>query len=341
MKRDETKHETGTDLSVNGSPVDIGGQTFAHRSVLLEPCMEALAIKADGIYVDGTAGGGGHSFEIARRIALGGKDAGGRLIAIDQDEAAIRATTARLEPFSDRVSVVRNNFCHVADVLDTLGIECIDGILLDLGVSSYQLDTPERGFSYMADAPLDMRMDMRASRTAYDVVNTYSELDLRRILFDYGEERFAPRIAARIVEARGKASIETTGELVALIKAAIPAAARDGGHHPAKRSFQAIRIEVNAELDVIRPALEAAMRRLRPGGRMAVITFHSLEDRIVKDTFAAMASGCTCPRSFPVCVCGKRPSVKILTRKPILPDEQELAENPRSRSAKLRVAEKL
>ncbi len=329
-----------TELSVNGSPVDIGGQTFAHRSVLLEACMEALAIKADGIYVDGTAGGGGHSFEIARRIASGGS-AGGRLIAIDQDEAAILAATARLAPFGDRATVVRNNFCHVADVLDTLGIECIDGILLDLGVSSYQLDTPERGFSYMADAPLDMRMDMRAGRTAYDVVNTYSESDLRRILFEYGEERYAPRIAARIVEARGRAPIETTGELVALIKAAIPAAAREGGHHPAKRSFQAIRIEVNAELDVIRPALEAALGRLRPGGRMAVITFHSLEDRIVKDTFAAMASGCTCPRSFPVCVCGKRPSVKVVTRKPILPSEQELAENPRSRSAKLRVAEKL
>ncbi len=344
---DRMKHDTtdaSTDLSVNGSPVDIGGQTFAHRSVLLEPCMEALAIKTDGIYVDGTAGGGGHSFEIARRLAAGGIPADaehGRLIAIDQDEAAICAASARLEPFADRTTVVRNNFCHVADVLDTLGVDQIDGILLDLGVSSYQLDTPERGFSYMADAPLDMRMDMRASRTAYDVVNTYSESDLRRILFEYGEERFAPRIASRIVEARGKQPIETTGELVALIKAAIPAAAREGGHHPAKRSFQAIRIEVNAELDVIRPALEAALKRLKPGGRMAVITFHSLEDRIVKDTFAAMASGCTCPRSFPVCVCGKKPSVKIITRKPILPDEQELTENPRSRSAKLRVAEKI
>ena len=323
------------DLSVNGTPVDIGGQTFAHRSVLLEPCMDALAIKPDGIYVDGTAGGGGHSFEIARRLTTG------RLIAIDQDEAAIKAASAKLAPLGERAQVVRNNFCHVADVLDTLGIDRIDGILLDLGVSSYQLDTPERGFSYMADAPLDMRMDMRAEKNAYHVVNTYSEHELRRILFDYGEERFAGRIASRIVQARADKPIETTGELTALIKAAIPAAARDGGHHPAKRSFQAIRIEVNSELDVIRPALEAAMKRLSKGGRMAVITFHSLEDRIVKQTFADMATGCTCPKGLPVCVCGKVPQVKVISRKPILPDEEELENNPRSRSAKLRVAEKL
>lgn len=323
------------DLSVNGTPVDIGGQIFSHRSVLLEPCMEALAIKPEGIYVDGTAGGGGHSYEIAKRLTTG------RLIAIDQDEAAIKAASAKLSCYGDRVTVVRNNFRNVADVLDMLGIEKIDGILMDLGVSSYQLDTPERGFSYMADAPLDMRMDARAEKTAYDVVNTYSEFDLRRILFDYGEEKFAPRIAARIVKARGDKPIETTGELTALIKSAIPAAARDGGHHPAKRSFQAIRIEVNAELDVIRPALESAMRRLNPGGRMAVITFHSLEDRIVKQTFADMASGCTCPRGLPVCVCGKTPQVKVISKKPILPDEEELESNPRSRSAKLRVAEKL
>jgi 16S rRNA (cytosine1402-N4)-methyltransferase len=315
--------------------VDIGGQTFAHRSVLLEPCMNALAIKPDGIYVDGTAGGGGHSYEIARRLTTG------RLIAIDQDEAAIKAASAKLAPLGERAQVVRNNFCHVADVLDTLGIDKIDGILLDLGVSSYQLDTPERGFSYMADAPLDMRMDMRAEKNAYHVVNTYSEHELRRILFDYGEERFAGRIASRIVQARADKPIETTGELTALIKAAIPAAARDGGHHPAKRSFQAIRIEVNSELDVIRPALEAAMKRLSKGGRMAVITFHSLEDRIVKQTFADMASGCTCPKGLPVCVCGKVPQVKVISRKPILPDEEELENNPRSRSAKLRVAEKL
>ena len=297
--------------------------------------MQALAIKPDGIYVDGTCGGGGHSYEIASRLTTG------RLIGIDQDEAAISAAGKRLSVYGERVTLARNNFRHVADVLDELGIAEINGILLDLGVSSYQLDTPERGFSYMADAPLDMRMDKRAEKTAYDVVNGYAESDLRRILFDYGEERFAPRIASRIVEAREKSPIETTGELVSIIKSAIPAAARDGGHHPAKRSFQAIRIEVNAELDVIRPALEAAMERLAPGGRMAVITFHSLEDRIVKETFAAMASGCTCPRGLPVCVCGKKPSVKVITRKPILPDEEELAENPRSRSAKLRVAEKI
>lgn len=327
--------KSSLDLSVNGTPVDIGGQTFSHRSVLLQPCMDALAIKPDGIYVDGTAGGGGHSYEIAKRLTTG------RLIAIDQDEAAIRAASAKLAPLGERAQVVRNNFRNVADVLDMLGIERIDGILMDLGVSSYQLDTPERGFSYMADAPLDMRMDARAEKTAYDVVNTYSESDLRRILFDYGEERFAPRIAARILQARADKPIETTGELVSLIKAAIPAAARDGGHHPAKRSFQAIRIEVNAELDVIRPALESAMRRLNPGGRMAVITFHSLEDRIVKQTFADMASGCTCPRGLPVCVCGKTPQVKVISRKPILPDSEELEANPRSRSAKLRVAEKL
>ena len=324
-----------TDLSVNGAPVDIGGQIFAHRSVMLEPCMEALAIKPDGIYVDGTAGGGGHSYEIAKRLT------DGRLIAIDQDEAAIKAASSKLAPFGERATVVRNNFRHVADVLDTLGIEGIDGILLDLGVSSYQLDTPERGFSYMADAPLDMRMDMRSEKNAHLVINTYSEFDLRRILFEYGEERFAGKIAARIVEARRIKPIETTGELTALIKSAIPAAAREGGHHPAKRSFQAIRIEVNSELDVIRPALEAAMGRLRKGGRMAVITFHSLEDRIVKQTFADMASGCTCPKGLPVCVCGKTPAVKIISRKPILPDAEELESNPRSRSAKLRVAEKL
>ncbi len=323
------------DLSVNGQPVDIGGQTFAHRSVLLEPCMEALAIKPDGIYVDGTAGGGGHSYEIARRLTTG------RLIAIDQDEAAIKAAGIKLAPLGERATVVRNNFRHIADVLDTLGVDRIDGVLLDLGVSSYQLDTPERGFSYMADAPLDMRMDARQSKNAYEVVNTYSEDELRRILFEYGEERFASRIAARIVREREINPIETTGELTALIKSAIPAAAREGGHHPAKRSFQAIRIEVNAELDVIRPALEAALDRLKPGGRMAVITFHSLEDRIVKQTFADMASGCTCPRGLPVCVCGKKPQVKVVSRKPILPDAEELESNPRSRSAKLRVAEKL
>lgn len=297
--------------------------------------MDALNIRPDGIYVDGTAGGGGHSAGIASRLTTG------RLIAIDQDEAAVRAASERLAPFRARATVVRNNFCRLAEVCAGLGIERIDGVLLDLGVSSYQLDTPERGFSYMADAPLDMRMDGRGERTAYDVVNTYSEADLRRILFSYGEERFAGRIAARIVSARAAHPIETTGELSELIKAAIPAAAREGGHHPAKRSFQAIRIEVNGELDVIRPALEAATDLLNPGGRMAVITFHSLEDRIVKDTFAELAWGCICPPDLPVCVCGRKPRVRPVSRKPILPSAEELEDNPRARSAKLRVAEKL
>lgn len=308
---------------------------FSHVSVLLPECMDALAIKPDGIYVDGTVGGGGHSYEIARRLTTG------KLIAIDQDEAAIRAAGTRLAPLGDRAVVVRNNFCHVDDVLRMMGIDRIDGILLDLGVSSYQLDTPERGFSYMNDAPLDMRMDDRAEKNAYDVVNTYPEAELRRILFEYGEEKFAGRIAQRLVRARASEPIRTTGELAALIKEAIPAAARDGGHHPAKRSFQAIRIEVNGELDVIRPALEAAADHLNPGGRMAVITFHSLEDRIVKTAFSDMAAGCTCPKTLPVCVCGKKPRVKVITKKPILPSPEEEEINPRSRSAKLRVAEKL
>ena len=317
-----------------GTPLQQSG-TFSHKPVMFAECMDALNIKPDGIYVDGTAGGGGHSAGIASRLTAG------RLIAIDQDEAAVRAASRRLEPFGEHAVVVRNNFRRVADVCAELGIERIDGILLDLGVSSYQLDTPERGFSYMTDAPLDMRMDDRGGRTAYDVVNTYSEADLRRILFSYGEERFAGRIAARIVAARAEHPIETTGELSGIIKAAIPAAARDGGHHPAKRSFQAIRIEVNGELDVIRPALEAAVNLLNPGGRMAVITFHSLEDRIVKETFAEMARGCICPPDLPVCVCGRKPLVRSVSRKPILPTAEELNDNPRARSAKLRVAEKL
>lgn len=321
--------------------------SFSHVSVLLRECIEGLAIKPDGIYVDGTCGGAGHSSEIAKRLTSG------RLIGIDQDETAVGVATQRLQPFGERACVVHSNFCHLGEVCAELGIQHIDGFLADLGVSSYQLDTPERGFSYMADAPLDMRMDSRpnqientdgrdeGSLSAYDIVNTYSEAELRRVLYEYGEEKFAPRIAAKIVKARENSPIETTGELVALIKEAIPAAAREGGHHPAKRSFQAIRIEVNRELLVIRPALEAALRLLNPGGRIAVITFHSLEDRIVKQTFADMASGCTCPKSLPVCVCGKKPSVKIITRKPILPGADEMAVNPRSRSAKLRIAEKL
>lgn len=318
--------------------------SFSHTSVLLQECIDGLAIKPDGIYVDGTCGGAGHSSEIAKRLTTG------YLIGIDQDETAVQVATERLSVFGERATVVHSNFCELDHVCRMLDIPHIDGFLADLGVSSYQLDTPERGFSYMADAPLDMRMDSREPvgdherehlLTAYDVVNNYSESELRRVLYEYGEERFAPRIAQRIVRMRQIAPIATTGELVAIIKEAIPAAAREGGHHPAKRSFQAIRIEVNRELDVIRPALEAALELLNPGGRMAVITFHSLEDRIVKQTFADMASGCTCPKSLPVCVCGKKPRVKIISKKPILPSAEELAVNPRSRSAKLRIAEKL
>lgn len=308
---------------------------FSHKPVMFDECMQALNIKPDGIYVDGTAGGGGHSSGIASRLTTG------RLIAIDQDAAAIQAAGERLAAYGDRVTLVRDNFRNVSGVLDSLGIDHIDGILLDLGVSSYQLDTSERGFSYNANAPLDMKMDQRRALSAYNVVNEYSADRLRKILYDYGEERFAPRIAAAIVAQRQKAPIETTGQLVDIIKGAIPASAREGGHHPAKRSFQAIRIEVNGELDVIEPALRAAVARLNRGGRAAVITFHSLEDRIVKQTFASLASGCTCPKDFPVCVCGKKPVVKNVSGKPIQPGETELAENPRSRSAKLRVAEKL
>ena len=309
---------------------------FSHRPVMLEPCMEGLAIKPDGIYVDGTAGGAGHSSAIASRLGEHG-----RLIALDQDETAVAVATERLSVFGERARVVRSNFCELASVCESLGIDRIDGLLLDLGVSSYQLDTAERGFSYQADAPLDMRMDVRNPLTARTVVNEYPEDELRRILFEYGEERFSSRIASNIIREREKAPIETTGELVEIIKRSIPLAQRDGGHHPAKRSFQAIRIEVNAELNVIVPAIKSAVRLLAPGGRIAIITFHSLEDRIVKQTFADLASGCTCPKNFPICVCGNKPKIKVITRKPILPDAEELEINPRARSAKLRVAEKL
>ena len=308
---------------------------FSHYSVLLNESIDALNVNPDGIYVDGTAGGGGHSFEIAKRLR------GGKLIAIDQDADAIAAAGKRLECFGDRVTLVRNNFSKLADVCAELGIDAIDGFLIDAGVSSFQLDCAERGFAYSADAPLDMRMDTRNSLTAKKVVNEYGEQELKKILFEYGEERFSPAIAAAIVKERSKAPIETTSQLSNIIKGAIPAFAREGGHHPAKRSFQAIRIEVNRELDVIEPAIRAAERLMRNGGRIAVITFHSLEDRIVKQTFASLASGCTCPRSFPVCVCGKKPSLKIVNKKPVLPSPKELEENPRSRSAKLRVAEKI
>ena len=308
---------------------------FVHSSVLLDECIEGLSIRQGGIYVDGTAGGGGHSFEIAGRLT------DGTLIAIDRDEAAIRAAGKRLAPYGDKVLFARNNFSEIAEVCKSFGIGQIDGVLLDLGVSSYQLDTPERGFSYMADAELDMRMDRRDGMTAYDVVNGYSAAELKRILFEYGEERFAPKIAAAICAARERSPIKTTGELCDIIKSAMPASAKNGGHHPAKRSFQAIRIEVNGELDAIEPAIRSAVSMLSPGGRIAIITFHSLEDRIVKQTFADLASGCECPKDFPVCVCGKKPQVRLVSRKPILPSDEELERNPRSRSAKLRVAEKL
>jgi len=314
---------------------EMNNTEFKHRSVLLDECIEALNIDPDGIYLDGTAGGGGHSFEIASRLSKG------RLIAIDRDDAAIRAAGARLAPLGERATVVKSNYSELRAVCRDLEIEGIDGLLLDLGVSSYQLDTADRGFSYNADAPLDMRMDNAAPFSAYNVVNEYSEQELKRVIYEYGEERFAPRIAAAIVREREKAPIETTGVLVSIIKGAMPAAAKEGGHHPAKRTFQAIRIEVNGELDIIAPAIRDAVSLMNKGGRIAIITFHSLEDRIVKQTFAELCGGCTCPKDFPVCVCGNKPRIKLVSKKPILPSGAELEENPRSRSAKLRVAEKL
>ena len=308
---------------------------FVHKSVMFDECMTALNIKPDGIYVDGTAGGGGHSSGIASRLTTG------KLIAIDQDAAAIQAAGERLAPYGNNVILVRDNFENIAGVCASLGINKIDGVLLDLGVSSYQLDTADRGFSYNADAPLDMRMDKRKELSAYNVVNEYSAQQLKKIIYEYGEERFAPRIADLIVETRKDHKIETTGELVNVIKSAMPAKAKEGGHHPAKRTFQAIRIEVNNELGVIEPALRDAVGMLSPGGRIVVITFHSLEDRITKQTMTSLASGCTCPRNFPVCVCGNKPVVKIISNKPIVASAEELEDNPRSRSAKLRVAEKI
>ena len=309
---------------------------FSHVSVLLRECIEALRIKPNGIYVDCTTGGGGHSLEIAKRLTDGG-----RLIAIDRDEDALRAAGRRLADFADRVTFVHSNYAMLQSVLADLGVPGVDGVLADLGVSSYQLDTAERGFSYMQDAPLDMRMDREQPLRAYDVVNTYSEEELRRILYDFGEEKFARNIAANIVKKRSEHPIETTLELAELVKASMPKAAREGGHHPAKRTFQAIRIEVNSELSSIPPALDAAVHALNPEGRITVITFHSLEDRLVKQKFAALSSGCTCPREFPVCVCGKKPVVRVITKKPVTAGEDELEVNPRSRSAKLRVAEKI
>lgn len=308
---------------------------FSHFSVMLGESIDALAIKPDGIYVDGTAGGAGHSSEIASRLT------GGTLVAIDQDADAIEVISERLAPFGERVRIERDNFSNIGAVLDRLGIEKIDGLLLDLGVSSYQLDTVERGFSYMHDAPLDMRMDDRAQRTAFDVVNGYSADELRRVFYDYGEEKFAPRIALAIVREREAAPIESTARLAEVVKSAVPPFARREELSSVKRIFQAVRIEVNRELDVIEPTIRTAVGRMRSGGRIAIITFHSLEDRIVKQTLASLASGCTCPKDFPVCVCGNAPSVRIITKKPILPSESELAVNSRSKSAKLRVAEKI
>lgn len=312
---------------------DIG---FSHISVLLNECIEGLNIKDGFTYVDATAGGGGHSLEIAKRM---GKNS--RLICFDRDRTAIAAATERLHDYLDQVTFVNDNFSSLERVIRELGIENLGGVLADLGCSSYQFDTPERGFSYMHDAPLDMRMDTDSPLSAYEVVNEYSEDRLKRLLFEYGEERFAPRIASAIVKRRAVAPIKTTHELSDIIKSAIPAAKRADGPHPAKRTFQAIRIEVNAELDAIEPMIRTAANNLAVGGRIAIISFHSLEDRIVKQTYRALTEGCTCPKDFPICICGKKPQIKDLTKKPILPTDEELVANPRSRSAKLRVAEKL
>ena len=308
---------------------------FHHVSVLLEECIEGLHIRPDGIYVDGTLGGAGHSSRIAAKLTTG------RLIGIDRDPVALEAAGKRLEPWKDRVTLVHSNFCEIASVLKQLNIDGVDGILLDLGVSSPQLDDGARGFSYMADAPLDMRMNNQDTLTAHTVVNTWPYEELRRILYAYGEERYAPQIASAICRRREAAPIETTLELVDVIRSAMPPAALREKQHPAKRSFQAIRIAVNDELGSVEKVMTDAVGCLNPGGRMAVITFHSLEDRIVKNGMAEAAKGCTCPPNFPVCVCGNKPKVKLVTRKPITSTQKELDENPRARSAKLRVCEKL
>ena len=308
---------------------------FHHVSVLLQECLEGLNIRPEGIYVDGTLGGAGHSSRIAERLTTG------RLIGIDRDPVALAAAGERLKPWKDRVTLVHSNFCEIKQVLSDLQIPGVDGILLDLGVSSPQLDDGQRGFSYMADAPLDMRMNGEDALTAREVVNTWPQEELKRILYTYGEERYAPQIAAAICRRREEAPIETTLELVDIIRSAMPAAALREKQHPAKRSFQAIRIAVNDELGSVEKVMAEAIPLLNPGGRLAVITFHSLEDRIVKNAMAEAAKGCTCPPNFPVCVCGKKPRVKLISRKPIVSGAAELAENPRARSAKLRVCEKL
>ena len=308
---------------------------FEHKSVLLYETVDSLNIRPDGIYVDGTLGGGGHAYEVCRRLGEHG-----RLIGIDQDADAIAAATKRLEPFADKVTVVRSNYENIASVLHELGIEKVDGIYLDLGVSSYQLDTASRGFTYREDAPLDMRMDQRNTQTAADIVNTYSEMELYRIIRDYGEDRFAKNIAKHIVRQRQEKPYETTGELIETIKAAIPAKIRATGGHPAKRTFQAIRIELNHELDVLNCSIDTMIDLLNPGGRLSIITFHSLEDRIVKKRFRDNENPCICPSEFPVCMCGRKSKGTVITRKPSVPGEEELEYNKRSKSSKLRVFER-
>ena len=307
---------------------------FKHKSVLLNETIDGLNIKPDGIYVDGTLGGGGHAYEVCRR--LGEK---GSIVGIDQDAAAIEAASARLKDFGEKVTIVRSNYCDMKSKLHELGIDKVDGIVLDLGVSSYQLDTAERGFSYREDAPLDMRMDTRQKMTARDIVNDYTEADLYRVIRDYGEDKFAKNIAKHIVQARAVQPVETTAELSEIIRASIPMKFQKKSGHPAKRTFQAIRIELNRELDVLRDSLDDMIDLLNPGGRLCIITFHSLEDRIVKSAFRKNENPCTCPPDFPVCVCGKKSKGSIITKKPILPSEEELEYNSRSKSAKLRIFE--
>ena len=307
---------------------------FKHKSVLLNETIDGLNIKPDGIYVDGTLGGGGHAYEVCRR--LGEK---GSIVGIDQDAAAIEAASARLKDFGEKVTIVRSNYCDMKSKLHELGIDKVDGIVLDLGVSSYQLDTAERGFSYREDAPLDMRMDTRQKMTARDIINDYTEADLYRVIRDYGEDKFAKNIAKHIVQARAVKPVETTAELSEIIRASIPMKFQKKSGHPAKRTFQAIRIELNRELDVLRDSLDDMIDLLNPGGRLCIITFHSLEDRIVKSAFRKNENPCTCPPDFPVCVCGKKSKGSIITKKPILPSEEELEYNSRSKSAKLRIFE--
>ena len=308
---------------------------FKHKSVLLDETIEGLSIRPDGIYVDGTLGGAGHASEVCQRLS-----AKGRFIGIDQDQDAIIAASERLAAYEDRVTIIRSNYCYMVNELKNLGIQKVDGIVLDLGVSSYQLDNEERGFTYRVDAPLDMRMDQRQSRTAADIVNGYDEKELYRIIRDYGEDKFAKNIAKHIVAARAKAPIQTTGELTEIIRQSIPMKIKATGGHPAKRTFQAIRIELNRELDVLRESLDGMIDLLDDGGRICIITFHSLEDRIVKTIFRKNENPCTCPPDFPVCVCGKESKGKVITRKPILPSKVEMEENPRSKSAKLRIFER-